>query len=408
VTSSFYAGPTRGVLNVGSWADLVTAVQVGSTTETQWVECKAAIPAAADQPNLELARDLASLTVDGGVLVIGVRDKATAAAGVVGTTDDIDQLIDRISQIAAGPRVQPPMHVVFGEPLQNPDDPTRHALLVSVPKSESAPHMVDSRYWGRSGNGKRELSNSEVEALIARRLRAQSRFEDHLRKMLMELDPIPTAERGLAHFCVSLQPRIPAPESYADLMGNRTAVASVMVRALQLGFQVVPSLFDLGDVVPHPDGLMLELRVNPVGEDATELRRRYQELQVMRLLVGADGSVTVFSTRGSFPREQDAVGVIDLGFIVRTVYQAVALAGHLGLGPLVYSGVWSTGICVNGLSTQLVPSSWGFGRHDASRFYARDEYTAVSSLEQECLVPRNSNHPSSRGTFFTWTPLHRP
>jgi hypothetical protein len=31
------------------------------------------------------------------------------------------------------------------------------------------------------------------------------------------------------------------------------------------------------------------------------------------------------------------------------------------------------------LSTQLVPSSSGFGRHDASRFYAREEYTAVSS-----------------------------
>jgi len=45
----------------------------GSLTETQWVECKLAIPAMSPGANAELATDLASLTVDGGVLVIGVR-----------------------------------------------------------------------------------------------------------------------------------------------------------------------------------------------------------------------------------------------------------------------------------------------------------------------------------------------
>lgn len=31
------------------------------------------------------------------------------------------------------------------------------------------------------------------------------------------------------------------------------------------------------------------------------------------------------------------------------------------------------------LTTQLVPSWTGLGRHDTSRFYARDEYVTVSS-----------------------------
>lgn len=61
-------------------------------TETQWVECKEAVPASASKANLELAKDLASLTVDGGVFVIGVKDKASTAEGVVGTADDIEAL----------------------------------------------------------------------------------------------------------------------------------------------------------------------------------------------------------------------------------------------------------------------------------------------------------------------------
>lgn len=69
--------------------------------------------------------------------------------------------------------------------------------------------------------------------------------------------------------------------------------------------------------------------MNSAPEDAGEWQRRIHEMQAMRLLLGADGSVAVFSARASYPRKDDAVGVIDLGFIVRTTYQAIALAGHL-------------------------------------------------------------------------------
>ena len=64
---SFYVGPGKPLLRVTGWNDLVAAAQAGVLAETQWVELKAALPATANAANLELARDLASLSVDRGV-----------------------------------------------------------------------------------------------------------------------------------------------------------------------------------------------------------------------------------------------------------------------------------------------------------------------------------------------------
>lgn len=71
---SFYVGPGNPPLRISQWNDLVAAAETGTLAETQWVELKGAIPASSSAANLELARDLASLSVDGGVLIVGVKD----------------------------------------------------------------------------------------------------------------------------------------------------------------------------------------------------------------------------------------------------------------------------------------------------------------------------------------------
>jgi hypothetical protein len=55
----------------------------GVLDETHWVALKQAVPATSKPVNLELAKDPASLSVDGGVLIIGIAD-ARRAAGDVG------------------------------------------------------------------------------------------------------------------------------------------------------------------------------------------------------------------------------------------------------------------------------------------------------------------------------------
>ena len=64
--TSFYVGPRKPWLNASSWQHLVAAVEVGATMEAQWCELKLDVPASSQKSNIELAKDLASLTVDGG------------------------------------------------------------------------------------------------------------------------------------------------------------------------------------------------------------------------------------------------------------------------------------------------------------------------------------------------------
>lgn len=75
----------------------MAAASSGILDETHWVELKQAIPVSSKPANLELARDLASLSVDGGVLIVGVKDAGGAAGAVVGTS--LDGLASRIDQV---------------------------------------------------------------------------------------------------------------------------------------------------------------------------------------------------------------------------------------------------------------------------------------------------------------------
>lgn len=84
ITESFYLGPTRRPVPLRSWEEVVSAAQAGVLDETQWVELKQDVPASSKSANLELAKDLASLSVDGGLLVIGVADGDRKAGDVVG------------------------------------------------------------------------------------------------------------------------------------------------------------------------------------------------------------------------------------------------------------------------------------------------------------------------------------
>jgi hypothetical protein len=71
--AGFYLGPNRPRLRAETWDDIVTAADSGILGESHWVELKKDIPKTAPNgdPNLELAKDLASLSVDGGVLIVG-------------------------------------------------------------------------------------------------------------------------------------------------------------------------------------------------------------------------------------------------------------------------------------------------------------------------------------------------
>jgi len=110
--------------------------------------------------NAELARDLASLAVDGGLLLIGVdEDDLGRAKDIVGTA--LAGLPERIDSIARS-RVDPPLVVLSHPAIEDPDRPGVGRLLVEVPPSARAPHLVDHIYYGRGDGAKTRFFDVQV------------------------------------------------------------------------------------------------------------------------------------------------------------------------------------------------------------------------------------------------------
>jgi hypothetical protein len=89
------------------------------------------------------------------------------------------------------------------------DAQLRPCLLVTVPASAGAPHMVEDRYCGRSATGKRPLADSEVRRLIAERVARTEEFIQQLVDMSRDFDPVPEPARRFGHIYLYTRPKMP-------------------------------------------------------------------------------------------------------------------------------------------------------------------------------------------------------
>ena len=80
-------------------AGLLAAYQGGLLEERNWCDLKSSLPLS-KAANAELARDLASFSVDGGTLIIGLDEKEPRGSPL--TPVDLNQVTaERIEQVAA-------------------------------------------------------------------------------------------------------------------------------------------------------------------------------------------------------------------------------------------------------------------------------------------------------------------
>lgn len=324
--TSFYTGPERPRLRADSWEQLTAAAQVGVLRETHWVESKEAIPPASAGANIELARDLASLSVDGGALLVGIRNPGESASDVVGTTDDVGQLRQRIDQVT-GSRIQPSLHIE-AHPVVNPSDPSRAVLVINVPASADAPHMVDDRYWGRSDTGKRPLSDKEVSRLWDVRRR---RGDDFATTMLAteELDPVPTLQWRQAHFYLTARPNVQPLASLPDTLRGVHPL-QVMVNSIRSESKTGPSLTSLNVPMPHPDGVLVECSAFRQGAEP-------DERWLLRVLLGDDNVVRLVSAYGT-QRLTDNVLQVTTNHILELTHQFALLVGYASRALLEFDG----------------------------------------------------------------------
>ncbi|MDX2600292.1 ATP-binding protein [Streptomyces caniscabiei] len=165
-------------------ADLQAAVDGGLFEESHHLDLKKAPNSKGD--NRELARDLSSFAVHGGTLIIGVQENKENRTFEL-APQPLNGLPEKIEQVART-IPDPPLTILTEEISAAADDGTGY-LIVHIPASPVAPHMVDNRYFGRGDKTKYQMGDAEVVALHARRRNTEADTLTLLRKE-MDMDPL--------------------------------------------------------------------------------------------------------------------------------------------------------------------------------------------------------------------------
>ncbi|MYJ74861.1 MAG: ATP-binding protein [Gammaproteobacteria bacterium] len=165
----------------------------GDLRESRVLEFKREFPT-----NKALAKQVAALSTEGGVLVIGV---AEMESGLRVTPVDCSGARERVEQVARDipePPVQVVSHVLEG------DKPRRGVLWIEITASPAMLHQVDGTYYERGDTQKRPMRDSDVADRM--RLRGerprqiQQALEDALRRER------PAAPSQHARTCVVARP----------------------------------------------------------------------------------------------------------------------------------------------------------------------------------------------------------
>ena len=320
--------------------ELSRAAAGGLLEERQKVELKREI-AAGPGPNEELAKDLASLAVDGGLFVVGVDEKA----GFGLTPVDLTGLPERIEQVARS-RIDEPLYVTF---VSFPAaESGKGYLIVQVPPSPRAPHMVSHRYWGRGDKTKYPLSDAEVERLMALRTRWAEDAELQLNRWVAR-DPVPVDARQTAHLYLVAAP-VPLREgAMLRLLGGTEwteRFRDLVTRTRRPGSAFWPDYPEnLSNFHRRPDGWAFS---NWALTPDRRLEERANDDRLMELEITEEGIVRLLAGRATARSESGKRWIIDsmiLGLTYRTVTLAASISSQARL-----VGSWDIGVAVMGLT----------------------------------------------------------
>jgi hypothetical protein len=182
--------------------------------ERNWCELKREI-GNTKGATVELARDLASLSVDGGTLIVGLDEDAPEGNPLHPV--ELSGLAERVEQVAHT-RVHPPL-LVDSTPVRSAADGAKGYLVVHVPASALAPHQVEGIYYGRGDKTKRRLTDPEVERLFERRKSWSANAFALLDQLMASRGA--TEEQRMPQLFVAARPVAGWPEMFRPIVGNR-------------------------------------------------------------------------------------------------------------------------------------------------------------------------------------------
>jgi len=327
-----------------SEGEILAAIEARDLVETATFDAKEALPKQGKAK--DLARDVAAMANDGGVLLYGVGEDEQGRP-TVPKPFELSGARERVDQIVRTSISEPPDVQV--REIQRDVEAGLGYLVVAVSPSSRAPHMVtvdkDHRFYGRSDTGNVRLTEGEVARLYERR----SRWEVDRKKLLhetMSKAPIePHSEFAYLHLVA--RPTVP-DENLLD--AAREGQHSVQFLNGLISSARSTEVFQSEHLFPDfPENIIFGLRADGLvmHQGLEEDWERYEDRRfVLKLVVGLDGSGYLFCASAAQERNgrlliyEDVVAGLTARFLA--LFGGLYEAGNY-LGPV------DVGLAVTGL-----------------------------------------------------------
>lgn len=349
VVEPIYLGPATPRWSPSTAEDIASAVAAGLLDETHYLELKRQVPLG-KQANRELARDLASLAIDGGTLLIGMEEN-THTRTLQCAPQPLEGLRQRVESIARA-IPDPPLTVVV-RAIGSEDDPRLGYLVVHVPSSVSAPHMVDHKYLGRGDTQKCYLSDPEVLRLHQRRRRQEEEVLEWLAQEFAR-DPVPVDEQKQAHLFLLAEPLTPREGMLLPHLHHQDLLTLIItgaygeeaVRAVGPGDRFAPDVAHVAEFSPRSLGAALS--TSQLRSDRTVDMSMTSPEDIIELEVREDGGIRIMMGRLSDAPDSDAQQfLLEAGAVIyvrRLLGLLLEISACTG-----YLGGWTLGMGASGL-----------------------------------------------------------
>lgn len=336
--------------------DILSAIDAGDLVETANFDAKAALPAKGKSK--DLAVDVAAMSADGGTLLYGIGEDENDGL-TVPKPFQLAGARERVDQIVRTAISEPPAIEVHTIPTD--EDPSIGYLVVNVPASPRAPHMVtvgkELRYYGRGATGNAPLSEGEVARLYERRQRWEVDREAMLGQAI-ESTPIPSHE-DFAYLHLVARPVVPDDDLYDRARGDQQAMQFLggLISAASSGEAFLapysPDLRGGHNQEWRADGLAASWGLGP------EWEQRHNPGRVLELEVGMDGSGRMFCGRAA-ERYNGRLLIFEAPLAGSTAKFLAVMGGLYAAGG--YLGPVDVGLAVTGLrggeSHHLRDNAW--------------------------------------------------
>ena len=340
----------------------------------------------------EIAKDIAAMANDGGILIYGIDEDEHGRVRVLNPIP-LANTAEKIDQIAATCIVEVPRLQTFK--YETEDDPAVGFLVVVVPASERAPHMVvvgkDYRYYQRHDKISIPMTEGEIARLYERRRRWEVNRGAILDSLLQQ-DPFPSHER-LAYLRIFARPVSSVDGLLARLGSDRQAQKDALLKIINTAThyplhegKVTPLFIHLNTVVrPTVYGYVMESTnlEDPRNRQEIETGEHYDlASEYLRLQLETNGYGRYFCGRVAVIGFQSQKAFMPIA----VVYNKLRFLFFMGTqyDQTQYLGLVYICLAITGIQGLTVSSSHRMGAWNIS--YGNDLYRRTSRVSALALA----------------------